>query len=76
EGTCPRCGEPSVPQLVHSVAGDETFLDRTPAQIGLPPYDIVVARREMQAVGYLMAGDAEAVLGAVGPGRTPEARAS
>jgi hypothetical protein len=58
------------------VTGEEAFLDRTPAQVGLPPYDIVVARREMQAVGYLLAGDAEAALGAVAAGQDTEVGAS
>ncbi len=73
EGPCPRCGEPRVPHLMHSIAGEEGFLERTPAQMGLPPYDMVVGRCGLRAVGYLLAGDAEAALGAVG--RPPPLRA-
>ena len=67
EGACPRCGEQRVPHLVHSAAADAPFLDRTPAQMGLPPYDIVIGRRGLRAVGYLLAGDEADALGAVAP---------
>ena len=67
EGRCPQCGEPRIPHLMHSTTGDEDFLDRTPAQMGLPPYDIIVARSGTRAAGYLLAGDQDAVLGAVTP---------
>jgi len=64
---CPRCGEPRFPHLVHSVDGGGDFLERTPPEMGLPPFDIVVARNGLRAAGYLIAGDAEAVLGEVAP---------
>lgn len=63
QGRCPACGEMRFPQLLHSVGGQEDFLDLTPAEIGLPPFDILVGRSGPRAVGYLMAGDERAVLG-------------
>jgi len=69
EGACPRCGEQRIPHLVHSAAADAPFLGRTPAQMGLPPYDIVIGRRGLRAVGYLLAGDEADALGAVAPSK-------
>jgi adenylyltransferase/sulfurtransferase len=61
---CPRC--PGVRREVHTfykIRGGEPFLERTPAQIGVPPFDILIARSRDRAVGLELAGDAAAVLG-------------
>jgi len=63
QGRCPACGEMRFPQLLHSVGGQDDFLDLTPAEIGLPPFDILVGRSGRRAVGYLMAGDERTALG-------------
>jgi len=63
QGRCPKCSEMRFPRLLHGIGGQEAFLDRTPLEIGLPPYDILVGRSGLRAVGYLPAGDERAALG-------------
>jgi adenylyltransferase/sulfurtransferase len=61
---CPRC--PGVGRDVrtfYKVRGGEAFLGRTPAQIGVPPFDILIARAGARAIGLELAGDAATVLG-------------
>jgi hypothetical protein len=46
--------------------GGSLDLDRTPADAGVPPFDILVARRGLDArEAWLFDGDAEEVLGGV-----------
>jgi hypothetical protein len=47
----------------HKIRGAETFLDRQLAQIGVPAFDIIVARSAERSVGFELAGDAANVLG-------------
>jgi adenylyltransferase/sulfurtransferase len=47
----------------YKVRGDEPFLDRTLAGIGVPPFDVITARAGERAIGLELAGDAAAVLG-------------
>jgi adenylyltransferase/sulfurtransferase len=64
KATCPRC--PEVRRDVrtfYKVRGGEAFLGRTPAQIGVPPFDILIARAGARAIGLELAGDAATVLG-------------
>jgi molybdopterin/thiamine biosynthesis adenylyltransferase len=61
---CPRC--PGVRREVrtfYKIRGGEPFLERTPALIGVPPFDILIARSRDRTVGLELAGDAPAVLG-------------
>ncbi len=63
---CPRC--PDVRRDVrtfYKIRGNEAFLDCTPAEIGVPPFDILIARAGSRAIGLELAGDADAVLGPV-----------
>ena len=69
---CPRCGARGE-QVRREVAtfykvrspGAPGFLDRTAAQIGIPRYDILIARNQKtgRAVGLELSWDAENVLG-------------
>jgi hypothetical protein len=45
------------------VRGDEPFLDRSAAQIGVPPLDILTVRAPGQSIGLELAGDSVDVLG-------------
>ncbi len=63
EGRCPHCGELRDPQLTHAIYGDETYLDKTLAEIGLPAYDIITGRDGMNMQHFLLAADREQVLG-------------
>jgi adenylyltransferase/sulfurtransferase len=53
----------------YKVRGDELFLDRTPGQIGVPPFDVLIARNHRDAgkdgrsIGLELSWDAENVLG-------------
>lgn len=61
---CPRC--PDVRRGVvtfHSLSDHDDLLARTPADIGLPPFDIIVARAGGKAIGLELSGDAAEVLG-------------
>jgi adenylyltransferase/sulfurtransferase len=66
KANCPTC--PGVRREVvtfHKVRGTESFLNRTPAGIGVPAFDIVIARTATRAIGLELAADANAVLGPV-----------
>ncbi len=62
---CPSCGAHRVLDFLASVTReDEAALERTPYELGLPPLDVVVARRGLEpAVAWLLDGDAAEVLG-------------
>lgn len=63
QARCPRCQAMRDVRTFHKIVGDEHFLDRTPAQIGLPPLDILTARGGGRAIGLELTGDAAEVLG-------------
>jgi adenylyltransferase/sulfurtransferase len=61
---CPHC--PDVRREVvtfYKIRGNESFLDKTLAQIGVPPLDILIARTADRAIGLELSADADAVLG-------------
>lgn len=61
---CPRC--PDVRREVrtfYKIRGDEAFLDRTLADIGVPAWDVITARTVDRCLGFELAGDASLVLG-------------
>jgi len=65
--TCPGCGQLRRPVTTRSIVGTEDFLDRTWSELGLPPFDIVAARRDLESIGLECSGDAAAVLGELRP---------
>ncbi len=61
---CPRCENVRREVVTFSkIRGDEPFLDHPLADIGVPAFDIVIARNAERSIGYELAGDAQAVLG-------------
>jgi transposase-like protein len=67
QGRCPVCGTPRIVETLSGFHGQAELAERTLDQLGLPLYDIYLVRvtdegREDE-MAYLMAGDAEAVLG-------------
>ena len=61
---CPDCRDVRREVITfHQIKGDEDFLDRALAQLGVPPYDIVIARAGARSIGFELAGDAARVLG-------------
>ena len=77
---CTRC--PGVRREVvtfHRIGGGEAFLDRTPAAIGAPPFDILIARspRDGRSIGLELSWDAAKVLGPLASGdSSPDSRAT
>lgn len=66
QARCPHCdGITRDVRTFHKITGDEAFLDRTPAEIGLPPFDILTARSLTRAIGLELSGDAPQVLGSL-----------
>ena len=61
---CPEC--PDVEREVktfYTIDKSQSFLELTLAELGIPPFDIVVARTAERVVGFEMSGDARQVLG-------------
>jgi adenylyltransferase/sulfurtransferase len=66
QALCPSC--PDVRREVvtfYKIRGNESFLDKTLAEIGVPPFDIITARTRDRAIGLELTGDAQNVLGAL-----------
>jgi adenylyltransferase/sulfurtransferase len=65
QAACPGCGAHRGLEIASSISRDGLVdLALTPAQLGLPPFDIIVARQGMERqVAWLFDGDAGAVLG-------------
>lgn len=55
--TCPKCGKQMMFDHIHSVKGDEDFLDKTPFEIGIPLLHIVDGRKGMNIIHYEFSGD-------------------
>ena len=62
-GKCPQDGTLREVISAHSFDGSQDFGTRPLAQLGLPPFDVVVARSMKTELPMLLAGDAPAVLG-------------
>ena len=65
---CPHCKDVRREVVTFQrIRGNEDFLDKPLAEIGIPPFDILIARDATgtRSVGFELAGDAAAVLGAV-----------
>jgi adenylyltransferase/sulfurtransferase len=57
QAVCPTCGAECVPQFVHSLEAGSPLLDLTIGSIGLPPWDVLWARRGDRTIGMEMAHD-------------------
>jgi molybdopterin/thiamine biosynthesis adenylyltransferase len=63
KGYCPSCGNMRNTITLHSIDGNEPFLDKTFAEIGIPPFDIIVGRVNMNQVFLEFSQDAANLLG-------------
>lgn len=54
---CPACGKECGPVFLHSLSAGSALLKKTPRELGLPPWDIVWARRGSACLGLEFAGD-------------------
>jgi len=63
---CPACsGIRREVVTFYRVLGDEPFCRSPLAEIGVPPYDILIGRDRERAVGLELAADASCVLGSL-----------
>lgn len=65
EGKCPKDGQMRTVGTIHNYSGGESYGKRSLDQLGLPSFDIFTAHSAEHELGYLIAGDREAVLGPV-----------
>ena len=56
-GHCPTCGVLREAFMSHVITGDEPFLHRTLASVGVPPLHIIRARNETEYRFYELTGD-------------------
>ncbi len=61
--TCPECGRQMQFESLHTLRGEEDFLDRTLAQIGIPPLHIVGGRVGMHSTYYEFTADTDEIFG-------------
>ncbi|HEY5983549.1 MAG TPA: ThiF family adenylyltransferase [Anaerolineales bacterium] len=61
-GHCPTCGELRESTLTHIITGEEKFLHRTLASVGVPPLHIVKAQNGVQYRFYELTGDLQDTL--------------
>ncbi len=62
ESICPNCGGHRETNLTHRISGDEDFLERTLAEIDIPPLGIVRARNGKEHLYLELTGDKETFL--------------
>ena len=55
--TCPDCGAQMTFESIHSINGEEDFLDKTPGEIGIPPLHIIGGRVGINTVHYEFSAD-------------------
>jgi adenylyltransferase/sulfurtransferase len=64
KAACPKCKAAKREVVTfYKIRGTESFLDRTLAQLGVPPFDILIARSADRAIGLELSNDAALVLG-------------
>ena len=59
--TCPKCGNHMSFESIHSIKGDEDFLDKTLFEIGIPLLHIIGGRIGMHTTYFELTGDKEEV---------------
>lgn len=60
--TCPTCGAKREMNMTHRITGEEDFLDRTFAEVDVPPLGIIRARNGSERVYFELTGDKETFL--------------
>jgi molybdopterin/thiamine biosynthesis adenylyltransferase/predicted RNA-binding Zn-ribbon protein involved in translation (DUF1610 family) len=59
---CPACGQQRQGVITHAIAGEEPYLERTLAEIGVPPLHVVTARSGREYAHFELTGDAASCL--------------
>jgi molybdopterin/thiamine biosynthesis adenylyltransferase len=67
QGRCTCSGEMRVVHAIHGYTGAEAFGPRRLHELGLPRFDVFVARNQHRERAYLISGDAVEVLGKLAP---------
>jgi adenylyltransferase/sulfurtransferase len=62
EFACPNCGGRREMQLTHRITGHEHFLDRTLAEVDVPPLGIIRSRNGKERIYFELSGDKETFL--------------
>lgn len=62
QAICSRCKAECVPRFFHTISADSDLMNRTPASIGLPRWDVLWARSGEQMIGIELSGDAKECL--------------
>jgi adenylyltransferase/sulfurtransferase len=62
EFACPNCGGRREMHLTHRITGEEEFLDRTLAEVDVPPLGIIRSRNGKARVYFELSGDKETFL--------------
>ncbi len=60
---CEKCGKSMQFETIHTINGEEDFLDKKLYEIGIPLYHIIAARKGMKYVYYELSKDKNEVLG-------------
>jgi len=60
---CPGCGEMRWPNLTHNLEADAPYADKSLAELGIPPLDIVTGRRGFERIHFELSGDCAELLG-------------
>jgi molybdopterin/thiamine biosynthesis adenylyltransferase len=63
EGRCPADGSMREVIAIHGYTGSEAYGSFTIKELGIPPFDVLVARSVSKSIQYLIAGDQREVLG-------------
>lgn len=63
DAKCPSCGEARVPIAIHQLNGDESYSNLTLSELGLPPWEIIVARSKDRAIAMEFVADRQQLLG-------------
>ncbi len=63
DAKCPSCGSTRNANTLHSIDGSEPFMDKTFADVGVPSFDIIVGRENMNQIFLEFDRDAPTVLG-------------
>jgi adenylyltransferase/sulfurtransferase len=66
KAACPKCASPKREVVTfYKIRGSESFMDRTLGEIGVPAFDVLIARTADRAIGLELSADAATVLGSL-----------
>lgn len=63
EALCPKCNILTAPEILTTLGLDESLNDKTLAEVGIAPFDLLVGRLDEDLKSYLLDSDANDILG-------------